>query len=125
MENEGSVISMKSYAFAVRIVNAFKYLSTTQKEFVLSKQLLRSGTAIAALNREAIHAQSKADFLNKMNIALKEAYETEYWLQLLYDTQYLDNIIYESINSDCKELVALLTSTVKTVKKNIIENGRK
>ena len=75
--------------------------------------------AIGALNREAIHAQSKADFLNKMNIALKEAYETEYWLQLLYDTQYLDKKTYESINADCRELVALLTSTVKTVKTNI------
>ncbi|MDE5700943.1 MAG: four helix bundle protein [Bacteroides sp.] len=119
VENSESAISMKSYAFAIRIVNAFKYLTTSQKEYVLSKQLLRSGTAIGALNREAIHAQSKADFLNKMNIALKEAYETEYWLQLLYDTQYLDKKTYESINADCRELVALLTSTVKTVKTNI------
>lgn len=125
MENTESAISVKSYAFAVRIVNAFKYLSVSQKEFILSKQLLRSGTSIGALNREAIHAQSRADFLNKMNIALKEAYETEYWLQLLYDTQYINEKTYNSINTDCKELVALLTSTVKTIKKRIIENGRK
>ncbi len=125
MEVTQSAISIKSYAFAVRIVNAFKYLSEMQREFVLSKQLLRSGTAIGALNREAVHAQSRADFLNKMNIALKEAYETEYWLQLLYDTKYLDLKTYESINADCKELVALLTSTVKTIKKSITEKGRK
>lgn len=80
MEN---VIAIKSYAFAIRIVKLCKALSQDKKEFILSKQLLRSGTAIGALVREAEHAQSKADFLNKMNIALKEANETEYWLLLL------------------------------------------
>ena len=74
----------KSYCFAIRIVKAYRYLTTEQKEFVLSKQLLRSGTAIGALVREGVHAQSRPDFLNKMNIALKEAYETEYWISLLY-----------------------------------------
>ncbi len=126
MENTKSILSIKAYAFAIRVVNAYKYLSNSQKEFILSKQLLRSGTAIGALDREAIHAQSKADFLNKMNIALKEAYETEYWLQLLYDTEYLDEKTYQSINADCKELVALLTSTVKTIKLSMkSENGKK
>ena len=119
MEQSRNVVLDKSYAFAIRVVNAYKYLTESQKEFVLSKQLLRSGTAIGALNREAVHAQSKADFLNKMNIALKEAYETEYWLNLLYDTHYLDEKNYKSIIADCKELVALLTSIVKTVKTDI------
>ncbi|RGN32981.1 four helix bundle protein [Bacteroides oleiciplenus] len=125
MGDSENVVLVKSYAFAVRIVNAFKYLSVSQKEFVLSKQLLRSGTSIGALNREAVHAQSKADFLNKMNIALKEAYETEYWLLLLKDTHYINEDTYKSINADCKELVALLTSIVKTVKTNINENDRR
>ena len=87
---DNNVTQKKSYQFAIRIVNAYKYLSKKQRENVLSKQLLRSGTAIGALVREGVHAQSRADFLNKMNIALKEAYETEYWISLLYDTEYLN-----------------------------------
>ena len=81
-----NIIRNKSYAFAIRIVNAYKFLTESKKEFVLSKQLLRSGTAIGALVAEAIHAQSGPDFLNKMNVALKEANETGYWLSLLKDT---------------------------------------
>ena len=84
-----NITERKSYSFAIRIVNAYKYLINKQKEFVLSKQLLRSGTAVGALVREGIHAQSRLDFFNKMNIALKEAYETEYWISLLYDTGYI------------------------------------
>ena len=112
------VLGDKTYSFAIRIIKAYKFLSG-KSEFVLSKQLLRSGTAIGALCREAQNAQSKADFLNKMNIALKEANETEYWLSLLKDTEYLDIKIYESMNADCEEIVKILTSTVKTTKKNI------
>jgi four helix bundle protein len=109
----------KSYCFAIRIVKAYRYLTTEQKEFVLSKQLLRSGTAIGALVREGVHAQSRPDFLNKMNVALKEAYETEYWISLLYDTGYLSDEMYQSIHKDSVELVKLLSSTVKTMKDSL------
>ena len=111
-----NAIRDKSYAFAIRIVNAYKYLSDTKREFVLSKQMLRSGTGIGALVAEAHHAQSMADFLNKMNVALKEAYETSYWISLLKDTDYIDEKMYASISKDCSELVAMLVSIVKTVK---------
>ena len=102
-------------AFAIRIVNLYKYLVTSQKEFVLSKQLLRSGTAIGALIREAEHAESKTDFLHKMNIALKEANEALYWIILL-KTDFLANEAYHSIYADCEELVKMLVSIVKTTK---------
>ena len=114
-----NVIQTKSYAFAIRIVNAYKFLTNDQKEYVLSKQMLRSGTAIGALVAEAHHAQSSADFLNKMNVALKEANETFYWLSLLRDTDYLSEQIYKSISIDCKELIALLVSIVKSVIREI------
>ena len=114
-----NITQRKSYSFAIRIVNAYKYLITKQKEFVLSKQLLRSGTAVGALVREGIHAQSRLDFLNKMNIALKEAYETEYWISLLYDTGYISKRMYQSIHDDSVVLVKLLSSTVKTMKDSL------
>ncbi len=115
---ENNVTEQKSYVLAIRIVKAYKFLSK-QGEYVLSKQLLRSGTAIGALVREGIHAQSRADFLNKMNIALKEAYETEYWISLLHDTDYLSDKLYDSLHADSVELVKLLTSTVKTLKDSL------
>ena len=98
------MVADKSYAFAVRVVNAYKFLSE-KKEYVLSKQLLRSGTSIGAMVKEAEHAQSKADFLNKMNVALKEASETAYWLILLRDTDYLTKEKFDSLNRDCEELI--------------------
>ena len=113
------MIQTKSYAFAIRIVNAYKFLTNDQKEYVLSKQMLRSGTAIGALVAEAHHAQSSADFLNKMNVALKEANETFYWLSLLRDTDYLEQQAYDSLSADCNELVALLVSIVKSVKSSM------
>ena len=113
------MIQTKSYAFAIRRGNAYKFLTNDQKEYVLSKQMLRSGTAIEALVAEAHHAQSSADFLNKMNVALKEANETFYWLSLLRDTDYLSEQIYKSISIDCKELIALLVSIVKSVKSSL------
>lgn len=117
--DKDNVIHSKSYAFAIRIVNAYKFLIQSQHEYVLSKQLLRSGTAIGALVAEAHHAQSRPDFLNKMNIALKEANETSYWLSLLKDTKYLEQKNYESISKDCDELVALLVSIVKSMKTSL------
>src|SRR5665647_418664 len=111
-----SILRDKSYAFAIRIVKLSRHLQIEKKEFVLSKQILRSGTAIGALIREAEFGQSKADFTHKMNIALKEANETEYWLSILTDTDYLDQKLFESLQSDCKELIAMLVATVKTSK---------
>lgn len=116
MEN---IVADKSYAFAIRIVNLYKYLINEKKEFVLAKQLLRSGTAIGALIREAEHAQSKSDFLNKMNVALKEANETNYWLMLLKDTNYLSEPEFNSLISDCSTILKLLISIVKTTKRSL------
>ena len=113
---DGNIIKTKSYQFAVRVVNLYKFLAEDKKEFVLSKQLLRSGTSIGANVREAEHAESKADFIHKLSIALKEANETEYWLDLLKETSYLNNSEYISIQIDIKEILKLLTSIIKTSK---------
>jgi four helix bundle protein len=98
------------------VIKAYKFLSEEKREFVLSKQMLRSGTSVGALVREAEQAQSKADFISKMNIALKEANETEYWLMLLKDSDYIDEKSFESIHQDCVEIIKLLISIVKTTK---------
>ena len=108
----------KSFSFALCIVKLSKYLQEQHKEYILSKQVLRSGTAIGALIREAQYAQSKADFLHKLTIALKEANETEYWLLLLKESNYLDEKIFESIYPKIDELLKLLISSTKTIKKN-------
>jgi len=102
----------------LRIIKLYKYLAYDQKEFVLSKQILRSGTSIGALVKEAEHAQSKKDFINKMNIALKEANETEYWLLLLKDSGFLTLESFNSIYPDIVEILKLLISIVKTSKTN-------
>ena len=109
-----NVVKMKSFAFALRVVKLAKYLQSEKGEYVLSKQVLRSGTAIGALIREAEHAQSKADFVSKMSIALKEANETEYWIDLLHQSKYIGATDYKSIHPDIEELLKLLTSIVKT-----------
>lgn len=113
-----NIVKDKSYGFALRIIELYKNLVSEEKEFVLSKQVLRSGTAIGALIKEAEHAQSKKDFIYKMNIALKEANETEYWLMLLKDSGYLSTAKFDSIYNDSVELVKLLISIVKTSKLN-------
>ncbi len=113
-----SILRKKSYTFALRVVKLYKYLSHEKKEFVLSKQVLRSGTAVGALVYEAEFAQSKADFINKLSISLKEANETSYWLSLLKDSQYLDLKMYQSIKPDIEELIKILVSSIKTTKKN-------
>jgi four helix bundle protein len=111
-----NVVKNKSFAFALRVVKLAKFLQNEKKEFVLSKQVLRSGTAIGALVREAEHAESKADFTHKMNIALKEANETLYWLDLLHQAEYITDQSFTSIRLDSEELVKLLASIVKTSK---------
>ena len=112
-----NIIYNKSYDFAIRVVRLYKYLVAEHKEYVLSKQVLRSGTAIGALVREAKFAQSKADFISKMSIALKEANETSYWLDLLQDTNYINQKMHQDINSDISEIISLLVSIVKSSKK--------
>ena len=114
MEN---IIEEKSLKFAVRVVNLYKYLSEEKKELILSKQLIRSGTSIGANVTEAEQAQSNADFISKMSIALKECSESKYWLRLLYETKYLKKQEYESILTDCTELEKILVSIIKTSKK--------
>ena len=109
-------IQERSFQFAVRIVRLCKLLRADRKEFTLSKQLLRSGTSIGANLSEAQQAQSKADFQYKVNIALKEAVETEYWLRLLYATEYLSQMEFESIAGDCGEIARILTASVKKLR---------
>jgi four helix bundle protein len=109
----------KSFEFGVRIVNLYKYLSNEKKEYVLSKQLLRRGTSIGANVSEAQCGQSMPDFTTKMFIALKEANETEYWLRLLYRTDYLDKKQFESLHKDVTELITILTSICKTSQEKI------
>lgn len=119
MRNESkNIVANKSYAFALRIIKLYKYLLSDKKEFVLSKQILRSGTSIGANVKEAEHAQSKKDFTHKMNIALKEANETEYWLMLLKDSEYISQDSFNSIHPDSVELIKLLASIVKSSKLN-------
>jgi four helix bundle protein len=108
----------KAIAFSVRIVNCFKYLQEDRKEFLMSKQILRSGTSIGANAHEAIFAQSKADFISKLSISLKEASETSYWLTILYKTEYLDKSVYMSMKKDIDEIIRLLIASIKTTKKN-------
>ena len=106
----------KSYHFAVRIVKLCRYLQTEHKEYLLSKQLMRSGTSIGSNIAESQQAQSRPDFISKLNIALKESYETNYWLRLLHDTQYLTKEQFDSVISDCCELERLLIAIIKTSK---------
>lgn len=112
-----SILRDKSFAFALQIVRLSQELQQNQKEFVLSKQILRSGTAIGALVREGEFAQSKSDFINKLSIALKEANETEYWILLLQESKLIKDELADSLQSDCKELIAMLVASVKTAKK--------
>jgi len=111
-----NVIETKSKAFAIRVVWLARYLQEEKREFVISKQLLRSGTSVGANVKEAISGQSKADFTSKMNIALKESAETEYWLEILHETDYLSDKEFESMYADNKELIRILTSIIKTSK---------
>ena len=111
-----NVIKTKSFNFALRIVKLYQFLCADKKEFVLSKQLLRSGTAIGALVRESEHAESKPDFIHKLAIAQKEINETLYWLELRLKTDYLKTSEFESINSDAVEIIKIITSIIKTTK---------
>ena len=113
-----NVIQDKSRNFAIRIINCCKYLVGQKNERIMSKQLLRSGTSIGANTRESRNAQSRLDFLNKLNIALKEADETAYWLELLHESGYIDKEKFTDLHKDCDELIRILTSITKTTKSN-------
>ena len=116
MSERKSIISDKSFAFAVRIVNLYKHLTSNQKEFVLSKQLLRSGAAVGALVREAQNAESKADFIHKLAIAQKECDESIYWIELLKQTEYLKEKEFESMRDAAAELLKMIRSAILTTK---------
>ncbi len=113
-----NIIKNKSFNFAVRFVKLSKFLIESKKEFILSKQLLRSGTSVGAMIREAEHSESKADFRHKLSIAQKEINETLYWLELLKETEYLSIEQFESINTDAVEIIKIITAIIKTSKLN-------
>ena len=115
IENSDNPIVDLTYNFGVRIVKFYKYL-TTKQVYVLSKQLLRCGTSIGANVHESIHAQSKADFISKMNIALKEADETDYWLRLLRDANVIEEVEFESLQKDVKQIIGTLVKIIKSSK---------
>lgn len=111
------VLQGKSYTFALRVIKLYNYLKDSKAEYVLSKQLLRAGTAIGALVSESEFAQSKADFANKLSVALKEPNETRYWLRLIKDSKLITDEEFNSINPDAEELIRLLVASIKTAKK--------
>jgi len=118
-EMRENVVKNKSFQFAVRVVRLYQFLCEQKKEFILSKQLLRSGTSVGAMVREAEHAETKNDFKHKMGIAQKEINETIYWLELLKETDYLTIEQFESINTDAIEIIKLITAILKSAKSNL------
>ena len=119
-----SVLSVKSYSFALRIIKLYQSMASEKKEFVLPKQILRSGTSIGANIEESVHAQSKLDFIHKLSIAQKEACETNYWLRLLRDSDFIKPKLAESLLEDCEKLQRIFTSSIKTAKLNQRSKGR-
>ena len=117
-KNKNNMIQDESKAFAIRIINLYKYLRENKHELVLSKQLLRSGTSIGANISESVFGQSDMDFISKLSIALKESNETRYWLELLHETHYLDDKQFISIYDDCEKIKATLINIINTTKKN-------
>ena len=114
-----NIIKIKSFDFALRIVKLYQFLSTEKKEFVLSKQLLRSGTSIGALIRESEHAESKSDFIHKLAISQKEANESDYWIELLFQSEYLSESQFKSLNFDIMEINKILASIIISTKNNL------
>ena len=119
---DNSITRSKSKAFALRIIKFVRLLQDDERGRVISKQLLRSGTSIGANVRESYNAQSKADFINKLHIALKEADETAYWLELLYESDIINKQYFDSLYSDLEEIIALLTASIKTLKNNVTKS---
>ena len=117
-----SILKDKSKLFALRVIRLYKYLCEEKKEYVLSKQLLRSGTSIGANIAEAFYGQSEADFVAKLSISQKETSETIYWLELLHESEYLKDNEFDSVYSDAEELIKLLTSSIKTIKEKMLQS---
>ena len=115
---DNSITRQKSKSFAIRIIKFVNLLQNEKREKIISKQLLRSGTSIGANVRESYNAQSKADFISKLHIALKEADETAYWLELLYESDIISSQYFDSLYNELKEIIALLTASIKTLKNN-------
>lgn len=115
---QNNILAEKSTEFGTRIVRFNQFLCKEKKEFILSKQIYRSGTSIGANIHEGIYAQSKPDFISKLSIALKEAGETSYWLKVLYRAEYIDEPLFKSLKNDCDELIKILTATIKSSKDN-------
>jgi four helix bundle protein len=114
-----NILKQKSFDFAVRIVNLYKFLKKEYNEFILSQQIVASGTAIGTLIREAEHAESTRDFLHKLSISLKEANESKYWLDILYATKFINKKMYESLNTGCEELLKMLIASVINTKSKL------
>jgi len=119
MEQQPDILHTKSFEFALKVIEHGKYLQTEQREFILARQFIRSGTSIGANIREAFYAQSKLDFIHKLSISLKEANESKYWIELLYQSKYFDQIKYDSLFYSNQELIRLLTASLKTTKRNL------
>mgnify|MGYP002526232105 CR=1 FL=1 len=115
---ENNQIAIDSKKFAIRIVKLYKYLNDVKKEFVISKQILRSGTSIGANISESVYAQSRQDFISKLSISLKEASETKYWLEILYETDFIDDTQFESLSDDNSKLIGTLVNIINSTKKN-------
>lgn len=114
-----NIIKIKSFNFALRIVKLYQFLNQEKREYVLSKQLLRSGTSVGALIRESEHAESKVDFIHKLAIAQKEANETDYWLELLFQSEYLNEAQFQSLKTDIIEINKILASIIISTKNNL------
>ena len=121
METKNLIVD-KSYKFALRIIKMYKYLTEEKKEYVLSKQILRSGTSVGANINEAQSAESKPDFIHKMGISLKELRETNYWLNLLHEADYIDKNSFTSIENNCTERIKLISKIILTSKNNLKNN---
>ena len=115
---ENNQIAIDSKKFAIRIVKLYKYLNDVKKEFVISKQIIRSGTSIGAIISESVYAQSRQDFISKLSISLKEASETKYWLEILYETDFIDDTQFESLSDDNSKLIGTLVNIINSTKKN-------
>lgn len=119
-----NIIVDKTYAFAIRIVKLYKYLSTEEHEYHLSVQILKSGTSIGANTVEGNSGQTKKDFIAKLSISLKEAKETKFWLRLLHDTEYINDKMFESLLHDCDEIIMILNKILITSRKNLDEENK-
>ena len=119
--NEGNIILQKGYSFALAIIKLYKFLSTEKKEFVLSKQILKSGTSIGANINEALSSESKKDFVHKLGIALKESRETSYWLNLLKDSEYITDQQFNELATECNALIRILSSIILTTKERYLK----